>query len=184
MNIQIIWEKYNQRLKSYIILQTKDDVLADDLLQEVYLKVDKGLGSIKDDQRISSWLYQVTKNVIIDHYRANKKVHHEYRDELFVDPTPNISNHPSQQLSDCLLPIIKELPEDYREAVYLSEIKCHSQKEVAKMIGLSYSGAKSKIQRGRLMIKKLLTSCCSIELNSKNSIVDFEKNTNTKDYCK
>lgn len=185
MNIQNIWKEHHKKLKAYITSQVKDEMLAEDLLHDVYIKVQKNLPSVNDSNKISSWLFRITKNVIVDYYRKhNRHQFYEYSDEVEVKAPENIHVIATQSLSNCLLPIINELPDDYREAVYLSEIEGYTQKEVASIIGLTHSGAKSRIQRGRKIMKDLLTSCCTVELDGKNRISNFDIKPSAKNHCK
>ena len=82
---------------------------------------------------------------------------------------------------NCLLPMIQSLPELYRKTLLLSEIESLSQKEVAQKLGLSLSAVKSRVQRGRERLKKLLLECCRFEFDHQGTVTDFE---NKEDSCK
>ena len=64
----------------------------------------------------------------------------------------------------------------YNEALYFTEIKGFSQKELAEKLNISYSGAKSRVQRGRILLKNLLTECCTFHVDAYGTIIDYEKN--------
>ena len=70
--------------------------------------------------------------------------------------------------------MIGELPDSYREAVQLSEVEGLSQREVADRIGLSLSGAKSRIQRGRGMLKDALERCCRFEFDGRGNLMGYD----------
>lgn len=165
-----IWHEYHERLTLFIRSKVYGDEV-EDLLQDVFAKVHKRLESVKDDSKLESWIFQITRNVIMDYYRANR-------------PTENLPNwleeadHTEEQdvrkeFSSCLQPIIQRLPEKYREAVQLAEIDQKSQKEVAEQIGLSLSGVKSRVQRGRRLLNGLLHECCEIELNQRKQLISY-----------
>jgi RNA polymerase sigma-70 factor (ECF subfamily) len=184
MNEQLLWQKHYKQLKAFIIKQVKDHMLADDILHDVYIKVNEKIQTVENDDSISSWLYRVTRNVIIDHFRKNKhELISEYHEEIENENVSASINQEQMELSKCLLPIINELPEKYREAVYLSEIEGHTQKKVAEIMGQSLSATKSSILRGKIKVREILTRCCSIELDKGNRVSGFEKKCLSKKYC-
>jgi RNA polymerase sigma-70 factor (ECF subfamily) len=168
-----IWQGYYSKLHAFIKSRISDDAAADDVLQNVFLKMHYGLASLKDDSKLKSWLYQVARNAVIDYFRS-RKPSVELSDQLpqpETDPREKII----QELSDCLHPMIQLLPEHYREAVVLSELKGLTQKEVAEAQGISLSGAKSRVQRGRALLKNMLIECCRIEFDHSGQPSDYER---------
>lgn len=79
----------------------------------------------------------------------------------------------TKEATVCIRSTIKRLPEKYREALELTEFQGLSQKELSEKLGISYSGAKSRVQRGRGKLKQLLEGCCHIEADRYGNIVDF-----------
>lgn len=79
--------------------------------------------------------------------------------------------------------MIKELPDKYRNAVQMSEMESKTQKEVAVQEGISLSGAKSRVQRGRALLKTMLHECCQFEINKENQIVSYEKKDQDCKFC-
>ncbi len=184
MNEKLLWQKHYKQLKAFIVSQVKDPMLAEDILHDVYLRVNKKIQTVENDTSISSWLYRVTRNIIIDHYRRNRLEYiSEYQEEVEnINSLASISQE-QMELSKCLIPMINELPEKYREAVYLSEIEGYTQKKVAEITGQSLAATKSTILRGKKRVREILTRCCSIELDRSNRVYDFEKNRSSKKYC-
>jgi RNA polymerase sigma-70 factor, ECF subfamily len=174
-----IWHEYHSRLAAFIGNKV-DEHAVDDLLQEVFIKVHTGIGTLKEGVKLESWLYQITRNTIIDYYRSNRKTE-DFPDWL---ETPQVEEEEKirKELSSCLEPMVKELPEKYRAAVQLSEIDNRPQKEVAEQQGISLSGAKSRVQRGRGLLKEMLHNCCEFELNKKNQIISYDEKR--KEDCK
>ncbi|MDX9958339.1 MAG: RNA polymerase sigma factor SigZ, partial [Spirochaetia bacterium] len=156
-----IWQEYHSKLRSFIESKISNDAAADDILQDVFLKMHNGLNSLKDGTKLESWLYQITRNTIIDYFRTQNLT----RDipEWLAQPETDPGKKITQELSECLQPMIQQLPDTYREAVILSEIKGKTQGEVAQVQGLSLSGAKSRVQRGRALLKDMLAACCRLE---------------------
>lgn len=137
------WEEHKSRLRGYITKRVKDPDAVDDILQDVYLKAHTNLGGVKSRGSIASWLFRIASNAIADHYRAQKPWN-----ELPEDiAAPELERDYVAELATCLRPLIAELPENYRSALVLSEIEGLPQKKVADQLGISLSGAKSRIQR-------------------------------------
>ncbi len=171
LTTEIIWLEYHQKLSGFIKSRISGDV-ADDLLQDVFLKVHSQLGSLETKTKVESWLYQITRNTVIDYYRANKRL--EELPKWIVQPELDESTAIRQELSSCLEPMISQLPDKYREAIQLSEIEGKTQKEVSEKENISLSGAKSRVQRGRVLLKSMLNDCCQIETNKKNQLVSYD----------
>ncbi|MCP4001267.1 MAG: RNA polymerase sigma factor SigZ [Gammaproteobacteria bacterium] len=167
-----IWLEYHQKLSGFIKSRISDDA-ADDLLQDVFLKVHAQLDSLKTDTKVESWLYQITRNTVIDYYRANRRL--EELPKWIEQPESDESTVIRQELSACLEPMISQLPDKYREAIQLSEIEGKTQKELSKKENISLSGAKSRVQRGRALLKSLLNDCCQIEINNNNQLVSYNR---------
>lgn len=163
------WRVWRERLLGYIRLRVAPES-AEDILQDVLLKALQKIGTLKDETKLSSWLYQITRNAIVDHYRGRVPT------ESFVDAEAlseeNDALYPERILAECLQPMIGLLPEKYRNAIYLSEIEGKRQGEIAESEGISLSGAKSRVQRGRGMLKEMLLDCCRIELNGRGEVTD------------
>jgi RNA polymerase sigma-70 factor (ECF subfamily) len=176
-----VWQEYHSRLRAFIKSRVSDDAAADDILQNVFLKMHTGLASLKDATKLQSWLYQIARNAVIDYFRSQKPTV-EFPDQLLQSET-DPGEKATQELSDCLQPMIQRLPETYREAVILSEIKGLTQKEVAQMQGISLSGTKSRVQRGRALLKEMLADCCRLEFDHKGRLCDYERKDKACDAC-
>lgn len=178
---QKIWQEYHPRLRAFIKRRVVDDSAVEDILQNVFLKVHTGLPSLKERTKLQSWLYQIARNAIIDHYRSQKPS--TDIPESVTRAVPDPDEMVVQELSDCLQPMIKRLPEIYREAIVLSELKGLTQREVAELQGTSLSGAKSRVQRGRALLKGMITDCCQLKFDHKGRLYDYERRGKACDAC-
>lgn len=177
---EIIWHKYHAGLAGFIRSKVSEN-FADDLLQEVFIKIHASIDTVKTESKLESWLYQITRNTIADYYRT-----HEITEELPMwvkQPQAKEEELIRQELASCLIPMIKMLPDKYRRAVQISEVENKTQQEVANQERLSLSGAKSRVQRGRALLKTMLHDCCEIEINKKNQITDYQVNKTDCDCC-
>lgn len=168
-----IWQEYHAKIQSFIRSRVPDKATSDDILQNVFLKMDSGLTSLKDQTKLKSWIYQITRNAIIDYFRLQKPAVEipDWLSQVEADQDENVK----QELSECLQPMIQLLPEKYREAVILSELKGLTQKNLAKVQGISLSGAKSRVQRGRVLLKKMIEECCRLEFDHKGRLCNYER---------
>ena len=152
---------------------------AEDLTQEVFLKLYKS----KSDhvENVKSWIYTIASNSVKDYYKK-KKIHtQEIKDQLsdieqHVDSAVN-------ELTNCIVPFINQLPKDYAELMKMSEIENLSQKEIAEQMNVNYVTVRSKIQRGRIRLKELISSCCTVIQGGKGAILDFKKNDDCNKTC-
>ncbi len=147
--------------------------VAEDLLHDVFVRIHGRVGSLKEESKLESWLYQITRNAIVDYYRSKRPT--EALPTWLEQPQSNEEDDVRLELSRCLGPMIERMPDSYRRAVQLSEIENRTQKDVADLEGISLSGAKSRVQRGRSMLARMLRDCCELELNRNNQVVDFRK---------
>ncbi|MCD6707997.1 MAG: RNA polymerase sigma factor SigZ [Thiobacillus sp.] len=163
------WIEHKSRLRSYVAKRVRESGAVDDILQDVFLKAYASLHTVKSPGSLAAWLYRIAANSITDHYRGQKPSE-EISDE-FAAPEPEPDYF--AELASCLQPLIADLPETYRLPLVLSEVDGLTQKEVAVRLGLSLSGAKSRVQRGREKLRQLLFKCCDIE-TGRSGIVGYE----------
>ncbi len=177
-----IWQSVHASLRGFITKRVANEAEVDDLLQEVFLRMQRRINGLKDPQRVVSWLYQITRHVIIDYYRSPKR-HREHPIGLASDMEPHQSvSLPSRdesgqlrtELTRCLRPMLDRLSSDYRDAVTLVELEGLTQQAAAARLGLSLPGMKSRVQRGRKQLKQMLERCCVIQLDRRRRIIDYE----------
>jgi RNA polymerase sigma-70 factor, ECF subfamily len=173
MNSENIWNQFSEKLKNFLLKRVNDPEIANDLLQEVFLKIHLKLPLLKEEKKVENWVFQIAYNQLNDFYRAKSKNKTDHLEIDIAEPV-TASDH---ELGDCLVPFIESLPEVYKQAVIMSEIEGMKQKEVAEKLGISVSGAKSKIQRGRAMIKQHFVECCHFHIG-KNGKLSGEHNHN------
>lgn len=181
-----IWIEFGDRLRAFIVQRVRSEADAEDILQEVFLRVHKHAAGVNHTDRLTSWLYQVTRNAIVDYYRApSRREQVESVAGVAADDWPaplDFGIEPDDdaalvrsELASCLRPMVEHLPPVYREAVVLVDLDGLTQIEAAARHGISTSGMKSRVQRGRRALKGLLVECCPVQLDSGGRIVDFDR---------
>lgn len=169
-----IWTDLSLDLRRFIRRRVPNDHLADDLLQETFLRVHRNIESLQEADHLAAWVYQIARNVIHDHHR---KAPHFTVPLADTDPADECDDHLNQPRCDgagWVDEMIRSLPVGYREAVQLAEIVRLPQQVVADRLGLSLSGAKSRIQRGRVMLKDVLEQCCHFEFDGRGNMIDCD----------
>ncbi len=178
-----IWEDFNKSLKAFIRYRIEDSNLAEDVLQEVFIKIHENNDKLHDVENIKSWIYQITRNTIIDAYRRQQGRREEIRD-VYEDEIINelessdrilteIEMEPMQKIAAGLKEMVDKLPGKYAQALTFVEFEGNSQIELAKELGITVSGAKSRVQRGRLLLKDSLMKCCHFEFDRYGTIINM-----------
>ena len=166
-----IWNEFSEALKRFIFSKVKNQEITDDVLQEVFIKIHLNHHKIKKQGSVKSWIFTLTNNAIKDYLRAQSKS--SSISPGMVELENDLKDEHSAK--DCILPLVKNLPPTYKDAILLSEIKGLKQAEVAKILNLSVSGAKSRIQRGRELLKQGFIECCDYTLNEFGHLVGEHK---------
>ncbi|MCL6267210.1 RNA polymerase sigma factor SigZ [Flagellimonas myxillae] len=167
-----IWNTFNQQLLGFIKARVNSKETAEDILQEVFIKIHKGVDKLKDSSKIESWIYQITRNSIIDHYRKRKLSTQELN---FDTALPEEIDEATLDFTECLKPFIQQLPEKYKDILWKTTYGNQSQTDYAQSNGLTYSTTKSRMQRARKHLNQLFNQCCSIEADKYGNIIDVEK---------
>ncbi len=174
-----IWQAYAPELRRFLRRRGFDEATIDDLLQEVFLKIHVGLPTLNDGRKVRSWVYRITHNVALDHVRAIRPS--AVLPEGLPLPEPDVVRQTRASLSVCLLRQLERLPAPYREAIILADLQNTPQIEVARKHGISLSGAKSRIQRGRERLRKLLNDCCELTFDHRGQLSDYTCQTDSCD---
>lgn len=169
-----LWKEFHKTLHAFFRKRVSDEHVAEDLLQEAFLRIHKGIESVADDARIRAWIYRIARNLVVDHYRSRRPT--EQLDEQLA-PEVEPSSADARAFGSCVQRMIAELPEHYRDALQLVEIDGKSQLEAAELLGLSSSGAKSRVQRGRAMLKGLVGGCCEVEFDRRGQVLNHQCNS-------
>ena len=176
-----IWDQVHKGLRVFILKRVSDEAEADDILQEVFLRVHRHLERLQDPDRLLSWIFQITRHAIIDHYRSSERRREtsvglavDMEDAASWNSSESMPNEVRSDLSGCLRPMVERLPVKYRVAVDLVELQGFTNQEAASRLGISVAGMKSRVQRGRSHLKKMLDDCCLIELDRRQGVADYE----------
>ena len=166
-----LWRDYRTQLFRFVLKRVEDEASAEDIVHDVLLRAYDRRDTLRRGDRFEQWLYQITRNAVIDHYRARKPSEPIPADLATADEPAG--RDARRELAACMQPLVNSLPEHYRAAVVLSELQGLTQQDTASRLGLSLSGAKSRVQRARRMLEQKLLECCQIEFDGRGAIVDY-----------
>jgi len=166
MTTQQIWEKYHQDIKQFILSKIKNEDIANDVLQEIFIKIHTKIDSLKDQDKLKSWIFMIARNTVLDYFKQNKNTREFYENDQILEEEKEVHDE-----KDCLHGIIKRLPKKYREPLFLSDIKGMKQVAIAQQLNLQLSTTKSRIQRARKQITQGYIECCDFKINQKGYLV-------------
>lgn len=169
------WRELEATLRPFVARRVRLQVDVDDVLQEVFLRMQRGLATLRDEDRFGPWVYQVARSAIADHLRiaAKHRVVEGAHEEPPAAPDDD-ARGVEEALASAIAPFVAALRSPYREALTLTELEGLTQKQAADMLGISLSGMKSRVQRGRVMLRTALEDCCHIALDARGRVVSCE----------
>lgn len=157
-----IWKRYHGRLRGFIHQRVRNEADADDILQDVFGKIPIGQDRLENREKLEAWVFRVTRRTIIDHFRrlvSSRRASSGTPEIAETLPTPTVSC----DLAACLRPMLEATRDQDREALQLTELEGMTQEGLAARLGLSLTGAKSRVQRPRRQLKEALLACCRLD---------------------
>jgi len=172
-----VWRDFHARLLGFIVRRVGDRASAEDILQDVMLRIHCHAGELEHTSAVGAWVHQIARNAIADYYRS-ASVRRERPSGIDLDSREPVvfeatSGELRSELAACLGPLLERLPPLHREALALTELEGLTQASAAARLGLSTSGMKSRVQRGRAQLRELLSACCEIELDRRGGVSSY-----------
>ncbi len=171
MNTEILWKEFSSKLRNYVRRKVSNPSLVDDILQDIFIKIHLNSDKIGESPNISGWIYTIARNTVIDHYKKKKLDSIQLDDESTGKEKEECDA--SCDIAYGLKDMAERLPALYREALSLYEFEGLSFIELSKKLGISVSGAKSRVQRARAMLKDILMNCCHFSFDKYGTIIDY-----------
>ena len=168
-----VWKTFNVNLKQFILKRVVDEDNAEDILQDVFVKIHTRIHTLRDEEKLPGWIYQIARNAIYDYYRAQRDTLALPDSAMLIAEEP-LNASAIEELLPCIREMVERLPAEYRQALILTEYDGLSQKELAERLGISYSGAKSRVQRAREKLKTMLLDCCHFQFDHSGRVIDYQ----------
>jgi RNA polymerase sigma-70 factor (ECF subfamily) len=175
MDFWKIYDEYYGPVRKFILTYVRDEWVADDLIQDTFLRVQKNLASVRDSDKISSWIFRIAYNLCHDHFRQSKRS--SVNNRLIQAEIPTFKEAMVQkeleqnQMGLCVQDKMDLLPKDYRTVLILSDIMAFSQKEIAEILSISVSNVKVRVHRARKKMRAILEEHCSLGLDERSVLV-------------
>jgi RNA polymerase sigma-70 factor, ECF subfamily len=173
-----LWKELHAGLHHFVTKKVKDRDAANDIVQDVFLKAQVKINQLREQEKITGWIYQIARHTITDYFRAQNKQLTAYDLDWESD-----AHDFNDCVADCLKKMIVTLPEKYRQAIELAELKDISQTEFAEQLGISYSGAKSRVQRARKMLRERMETLFKIETDAYGNVIVCEDKISCTNGC-
>jgi RNA polymerase sigma-70 factor (ECF subfamily) len=173
--------EFSAKLRAFIRRRVRDDATADDLAQETMLKVFRSRTALRDGQRLEAWLYRIARTTLIDFYRRQRPGAELPANLAAESAEP--ADEVTAAMTRSLRIFLEELPEAYREPVRLAEFEGLPLAKIALRMGLSLTAVKSRVRRGRAMLKKKLQDCCRLEFDRMGKIIGYERRRPPQSCC-
>jgi RNA polymerase sigma-70 factor (ECF subfamily) len=178
-----IWDDLHGPLLGFIVRRVRDRDTAEDILQDVMLRIHGHGGELERSGAVVAWVHRIARNAIVDHYRR-AAFRREQPSGVVLREAESLVAEPAApdvraELAACLGPLLARLPPAQRQALVLTELEGMTQVAAAARLGLSTSGMKSRVQRARAQLKDMLLACCEIELDRRAGITSYRPRAGT-----
>ena len=177
-----VWQEIERHLGPFVARRLADPNDVDDVLQNIYVRIQTGVADLRDTERFGPWVYQLARSALADHGRSRARNPlatncPTVAEEIPAPPSDEEEGTAERELAQYLAVFVAALPSPYREAITLTELQRMSQKDAAEMLGISLSGVKSRVQRGRRQIQEMLQACCDIALDARGRVLSYDRRT-------
>lgn len=182
MTTDELWSQFSVRLRGFIAKRIPSEADVDDVLQDVFARIHSGLGRLNSDDRLEAWLFRIARSAVVDHLRSGSGKHRtsDLPEEL---PGPDAPDSVNAEVAGWLKAMMELLSPEQREAIQLTDLEGLSQKDLAARLGISTTGAKSRVQRARARLKDVLLECCHIDLDRRGNAIAYARKSGYCDNC-
>ncbi len=183
------WTDAATKLRPFVARRVPSPEI-DDVMQDIFVRMQRGLPGLRDEERFTAWLFQVARSSIAEHGRARARhpvaLHPSIGEETDVPAAAaeDDDREAMRSLSACVAMFVAALPSRYRKAVTMVELEGLTAREAAELAGISVSGMKSRVQRGRERLRRMFELCCELALDARGKVTSFTPRTQRCETCK
>jgi RNA polymerase sigma-70 factor (ECF subfamily) len=183
----VLTSDLRDRLHAFILARVRDPHLAQDLTQDTLFKAGRALITARVEN-LDGWLFRIARNTVTDHFRSSRD-QVEWQESAHGDAT---SQNPTtgeeeeelrQELAKYVRQVVEQLPEPYGEALRMAQYEGLSQREIAARLGISLSCAKSRVQRARAEVRRIVEECCRVATDPYGQVTECERRLPTQCAC-
>ena len=170
-----IYHNHYEQVRKFISALVKDDWIADDLIQETFIKVQKNLNQLREESKLSSWIFRIAINLCNDHFRKRSQSLKgegilSEKNEILAEPLfqKELEQH---QMGECVQDKVRLLPESYQTVLVLFDLMEFSHQEIADILEISVENVKVRLHRARKKLKTILEEECKFEVDERNVLI-------------
>ncbi|MCH8872883.1 RNA polymerase sigma factor [candidate division KSB1 bacterium] len=176
-----VFSHFEKPIRDYVLRMIREKSAADDLAQEVFLKVHNNLASFQDKSKLSTWIYKIATNVCLDYFRSCSYKKGERTQTLESEGSRedsqaneyqrnvSVEEHViKEEMGDCVREYVDGLPEDYRTVIILHDLQGLKNREIAEILSCSLDTVKIRLHRARKKLKAILESNCDFDRDDSN----------------
>lgn len=167
-----LWSEFSGKLRAYLHHHLRSSADVDDVLQDVFIRVHRHASALGSEAHLAGWIFAVARSALVDFQRR--------RHRPLAVPMPEEGDDEAELTEHAgiaagLREFVDSLPDGYARAVTLVDLEGLSLKDAAHRLGLSLSGAKSRVQRGRRMVRDALLRCCHFVVDRYGTVLEAEE---------
>jgi RNA polymerase sigma-70 factor, ECF subfamily len=186
MDFWQIYEEHYFRVKKFVRVLVRDEWIADDVTQETFARAQDRLSDLRDESKVSPWLFRIAYNLCQDNFRRNSKsliagAPHEQEVET-AEEIPVGKKFEQHEMGVCVQHEVDRLPESLRMVIILFDMMEFNHREIADLLGITVENVKVRLHRARKKLKTLLKQRCTFETDERNVLVCEPRNTHNS--CK
>ena len=175
MNFWDIYHNHYEQVRKFIFALVKDEWVADDLIQETFIKVQKNLNQLREASKLSSWIFRIAINLCKDHFR---KMSQSLKSEHVLTEKKEILTEPifqkefeQHQMGRCVQDKIRLLSKSHQTVLALFDLMDFSHQEIAEILDISVENVKVRLHRARKKLKTILEENCKFEVDERNVLI-------------
>jgi RNA polymerase sigma-70 factor (ECF subfamily) len=174
------WNEFHARLRAFVGRRVANAADVDDIVQFAFLQLHRGLGEIRNGERIHAWLYSTARRAIADYYRSrSRQVEVPSGGAVDLDAFAEADTLPNEEegreVARCLAPVLGRLGAADQQAILLTEVQGLRLAAAARRVGVSLPGMKSRVQRARRRLREAMLACCHVALDGRGAPLRCEK---------
>jgi RNA polymerase sigma-70 factor, ECF subfamily len=173
LEFDTIHAEFRPRIRRYLA-RLAGDSDAEDLTQEVFLRVSRSLVRFRGESSIATWVYRIATNIALDRLRGRsspERSEEPLADDGLADPAaPPDEAAGRDEMRQCIRKFVDRLPPDDRSVLVLSEFEGLADRDIAEVLGVTVGAAKIRLHRARARLRKALTEGCDLHHDERNEL--------------